>query len=1242
MASRVRIGLIVAVTTLVGLSGQLGARQRPPGRSSGSPPNFDIRDHREPAQASGRARDAMDRAASARTVGRRSGARLHPHTGSIRVLDAPGWTIARSASGDDVARLLRQSAEALGLEEDDLGALALVRDYVSASTGLRHVTFAQSLDGLPVFGGAITVHVGADGGVVRVSSSAARGAVRLRNPLLTAEAAAMTAADDVAPAAAFIPARLGATADPNVARFARGRFQRDVTAALEWFAMDGGARLAWHVEIEPPGAPQFYDVLVDAASGELLLRRNRVLDAEGTGRVIQSAATQASDPRRPDQMPAGSGACPPVLNHELRDLASPFRDPLTVLGNTGRLAGNNAHVYRGNTSTEGALGTFDGVRWTFDDPFNSAASAETALFFALNFAHDFFYDLGFDESAGNFQVDNFGRGGIGGDPIRGLARAAGRNNATFQPAPDGSSPIMSMFLFNGTGCWAEDVDGDGSLDLDGDYDTDIVLHEYHHGVSHRLNTAFNGAEADAIGEGGSDFFAYTVNGDTTLAEFALPGGIRGVNGKTYANWTCLLIIFCEPHDNGEIWVNALWDLRERFRADLVRGSEAAAINEASQLYIDGLKLSPPSPTMLDLRDAMLLADSLRNPGVPQSQNFCAIWESFAGRGMGVNATDTAANGFNQVSAGFGVPAGCVGPPVPLTVSISATATPATEAGPTNGALTVRRSEARSTPLTVHLSIGGSATPGADYQPLPTSVTIPADALSIAIPVIPFDDATVEVNESVAVSVLAGPGYAVSAPSSASVTIVSDDATPDLTVTALTVPAVSGANLTISVTDTTRNQGAGAVAASSTTFYLSLNNVVDAGDTLLASRELPALTPGATHTSTTPLTIPGDTTAGTYRIIAKADGASQLVEASESNNTRAALIRIGPDLALTLLSVPANIGGGVPFQVSYTTTNQGGAASPGPLTRFYLSSNFGHDETDVALQSNMTGALNVGASQAAAVTLTIPAETLGGLYYLIAVIDDGNAIAESSETNNTRYAATRVGSDLRVTALVVPARASVGSSFVVTDTTKNMGVSRAGSSRTAFYLSSDTRLDLEDFSLDVYREVEALDPNIQSVGPTTIVLPPAAGPGVWYVLANADDAGVVDESIENNNLKYAAVSVGADLGVSAASVPGTVTAGATVTVNDTVKNSGPDTAGTSTTRFYLSLNTALDATDILLEALRPVPSLPFNATSSGPTTLTIPTGLSGRYYLLVVADGDRVVAEASEANNVRVLVTTIMP
>jgi subtilase family serine protease len=1234
-----RIGLTLGFLVVVGLSGRMGARQAPE-QPRPARPDFDIRSGASPARASARALAELD-AARARPSGPRRNSRLHPHTGGIRILDAPGWSVVPGASPAALRSLLQNATERLGLDEPDLAELSVARDYVSRSTGLRHVTFTQTIDGLPVFGGAITMHVGADGTVVRVTSGAARGAGRRGEPALDAESAATAAAADVSPDTPFVAARVGG-AGPAGARFARGRFRRDVAASLEWFAMDGSARLAWHVEIEPEGAPQFYDLLVDAQSGQLLLRRNRVLDADGTGRVIQSDATQAADPRQPDQMPTGPAACPPTANHQLRDLTAPFRDAPSVLFNAGRLSGNNVHVYRGTEGIEGALGTFDGSRWTFDHPFNTAASAETALFFALNFAHDFFYDLGFDEAAGNFQVDNFGRGGAGGDPITGLARAPGRNNATYMHALEGSSPAISMFLFDGLGCWSEDVDGDGSLDIDGDYDTDVVLHEFHHGVSMRLNTTFTGNEAGAIGEGGSDYFAYTINGDTTLAEYSRPGGLRGINGKTYADWTCLLFIFCEVHDNGEIWANALWDVRERFRSDLVRGSEAAAINEANQLYIDGLKLSPPAPTMLDMRDSMLLADSVRNPGSPRSQNFCALWESFAGRGMGLEATDTADNGLNQVGADFSVPDGCVAPPAPLTVTVAATVNTATESGPSNGAFTVTRNQATGAALIVNLGAGGTANPGVDYVSLPPTATIPAGEVSVVVPLVPIDDTVVEGNETVVLGISAGAGYVAGAPATATVTIISDDVAPDLTVPALSVPVVAGAGVTISIDDTTRNQGPVTAGASTTAFYLSANTLFDPSDPLIGSRDVPELASGASHAATTPVTLPPSIGPGTYRIFAKADGPGVISESSEINNTRTDTIRIGPDLEVATLSAPASVGAGVAFNVTDTTANEGGGDSAASVTRFYLSAGFGLDATDLPLQSHTVDALAPGASQTVVTVVTIPAGTLGGLYYLYAVADADNVVAESTETNNTRYRSIRIGADLRVTDIDAPTRAAVGSTISVTDTTSNVGLSGAGSSRTAFYLSANILLDAGDFVLNVSRAVGPLEAGASSAGPTPITLPPAATAGTWYLLANADDLDEVGESLETNNVKSFQLSLGPDLSVSAATAPKTVTAGATISVSNTVLNSGLDTSGLSTTLFYLSVNSLLDASDTLLDAQRAVPGLGPNVTSSGSTPVPIPTGLSGRYYLIVVADGNHAVVESKETNNTRVLSVTINP
>ena len=66
-------------------------------------------------------------------------------------------------------------------------------------------------------------------------------------------------------------------------------------------------------------------------------------------------------------------------------------------------------------------------------------AAVTNLFHTANVLHDVFYRHGFDEDAGNFQANNYGRGGQGGDALRALAQVCATfNNAFFFAAPDGA------------------------------------------------------------------------------------------------------------------------------------------------------------------------------------------------------------------------------------------------------------------------------------------------------------------------------------------------------------------------------------------------------------------------------------------------------------------------------------------------------------------------------------------------------------------------------------------------------------------------------------------------------------------------------------------------------------------------------------------------------------------------------------------------------------------------------------
>jgi hypothetical protein len=77
------------------------------------------------------------------------------------------------------------------------------------------------------------------------------------------------------------------------------------------------------------------------------------------------------------------------------------------------------------------------------------------LFYTNNFLHDYWYDSGFDEAAGNAQDDNFGRGGTDGDPIHAEAQdkaigpPASRSNANMSTPADGEPPRMQMFLWSG-------------------------------------------------------------------------------------------------------------------------------------------------------------------------------------------------------------------------------------------------------------------------------------------------------------------------------------------------------------------------------------------------------------------------------------------------------------------------------------------------------------------------------------------------------------------------------------------------------------------------------------------------------------------------------------------------------------------------------------------------------------------------------------------------------------------------
>lgn len=281
------------------------------------------------------------------------------------------------------------------------------------------------------------------------------------------------------------------------------------------------------------------------------------------------------------------------------------------------------------TETSRVTGYFASLR---DQP-----AGITNLFYWTNFMHDYFYDLGFTEEAGNFQDNNFEHGGRDGDRLLADIQDGGFvDNAAMAVPIDGQSPRLAIGLF---------------LDprRDTAFDADVIIHEYAHGLTERLvggpfiDGCLNGIQSGGLAEGWSDFYAMSVTGQSVVGEYVtsdLERGIRRFDFDSsplhYGDFGNLPSRFGEPirggigeiyspefHDDGEIWATVLWELRGRLGKEL-----------AELLVTEALKLTPCRPTMLDARDAIFLADEGSNNGI----NTMAIWKVFASRGFGESAS----------------------------------------------------------------------------------------------------------------------------------------------------------------------------------------------------------------------------------------------------------------------------------------------------------------------------------------------------------------------------------------------------------------------------------------------------------------------------------------------------------------------------------------------------------------------------------------------------------------------------
>jgi len=588
----------------------------------------------------------------------------------------------------------------------DAGALAYAnvnRDYVTPHNGLRTVVFQQAFAGIPVFEAVLAGHLTSQGELVRLSSqfvpdvgaAAAKGvpewaAVTVKPPVSAAMAVVKAAANigTALPVEAVVVSKAPEGAAMKQRLKAKPLLKGEVYAELVWLPLNRASlRLCWQVILVSKARTEMYLVLVDAQTGNVLLRRNQTCYQVSTNAV--PAGYRVFVHESPTPFSPGwsypSSEQPPVVARVLvtnvvsfSATASPWGwlDPKDANG-FYQTKGNNvdAHTDLDDDDMPDLPRPSSGDPPVFDfdldltlQPISYTNASVVNMFYWCNLAHDRFYDLGFTEAAGNMQNYNFGRGGLGGDALQAdVQDGGGTDNSYASPVPDGFEPRISIWVYTGPRPWR-----------DADLDMEVALHEVTHCVSHRLVGGgagwINFAQTGGQSEGYSDFFALSLTsepGDDPHGCYAGAGytsymlydftenyyfGDRRYPYCTDMTKNPLTLKDVDPtqadphvgipmsplpffypldpsevHNQGEIWCMTLWEVRANL-IDSYGNDEGNWL--AMQLAVDGMRLCPPNPTYVEARDAILQADVVDNGGANRSD----IWLGFAKRGLGLSAS----------------------------------------------------------------------------------------------------------------------------------------------------------------------------------------------------------------------------------------------------------------------------------------------------------------------------------------------------------------------------------------------------------------------------------------------------------------------------------------------------------------------------------------------------------------------------------------------------------------------------
>jgi extracellular elastinolytic metalloproteinase len=393
-----------------------------------------------------------------------------------------------------------------GLTNQDLSDLSIQNEFFGKGTKITSCYVVQRHQGIEIFNGQSTIAV-KDGNVLKVGSNFQANIAQKVNTV-TPSLSVMDALNKAYISLGYAATNFSIIESTDGKKFtiSDGVHEDPILAKLAYLpTADAKLKLAWGYQFYAPDGKHYWDIKIDAVNGNTLDKRDLTINCTFGGKHQSHAHNESvtdsktkfnfhdavfASPKLTSASPMETPGTYRVIpynfvspNHSPFELVTPYADAVAsprgwhnANSLTGTTAGLNFTYTRGNNvwAQEDANGDNGagirpegGASLVFDFPYVNGVSqtqqptaytsaSTTNLFYMTNIMHDIWYNYGFDEANGNFQQNNYGRGGVAsgtGDVVQadsqdGYSQTVPTNdNANFTPTNDGTRPRIQMFMW---------------------------------------------------------------------------------------------------------------------------------------------------------------------------------------------------------------------------------------------------------------------------------------------------------------------------------------------------------------------------------------------------------------------------------------------------------------------------------------------------------------------------------------------------------------------------------------------------------------------------------------------------------------------------------------------------------------------------------------------------------------------------------------------------------------------------